>query len=744
MTHRKLLRPLVALAGVLTLGTVGLVAPAALAAGQTTASAVFKWSAPILAERPPYTTSSAIDALSCTKSECVGLDDWGGVLTSASPAGGAAAWHVTRASVPPADNSATGGPALSCAAGSPVLCAGVENGGLLVSTSPAGGAAAWQQLTVPISLDSMACPSASFCIGGGSGGFEFSADPAGGAADWHSVKVGKGAYQVSCASRSFCAAVDTTSGDLLTSTSPAGGRRAWKVTDVNGPVPLDAISCPAASLCVATDSVGDVLTSARPAAGASAWKRVRLSSTVNSITCASKSECTGVSMGVGLSAQEGELVTSTNPAGGASAWHLAGATWIPPQNTVFVVHIPLTCPSARLCVAGNPAGDIITSARPAGGVTTWQPVDVDGSNTINAMTCPSSTLCVAGDAAGNVLTSTDPAAGRWKLASVEAPQPQNDQGGGIRSITCPDTRLCVATDADGRVLTSTNPAGGAKAWHVQASIGIDRLVCLSARLCIGIAGTDVVASADPTGGSFAWGTDELLREHSFTTLSCPNPSLCVTTDDTGHVWTTTRPDILSSWKPTANPVASSAITGLSCAGRTVATTVCAITDSGDQVITSHDVTGGYLAWSAATLPGTQSLGVPYCPGVSLCLAVAGLVTRGSRQGSAVWYSTDPAGGVFTWKDKFTSPVPVSGSTYFGGITGPGFSCLTRTLCIGPWNTPAQAGVITTASPIGGGKSWTVTPISPPLPFGSITALSCASTRLCVAGDSSGNLYTGTR
>jgi hypothetical protein len=732
---RKLLPPLVILAGVLV-AVAGLVPPAALAAGTASAASAgppLKWSAPVLAERPPYVTPLGVEAMSCTPSECVALDNLGGVLTSADPARGGASWRVTRAAVPPLNGAVNDGPALSCAAGSRVLCAGVDNGQILVSTDPAGGPSAWRQVKVPITLDSMACPSASFCVAGGAGGFEWSADPAGGPAAWHSVKVGTGVYHVSCPSRSFCAAIDVTGGDVLTSARPAGGPKAWKITDLNGPATLNAIACPAASLCVATDSIGDVITSARPAGGISAWKRARLTSEINSITCPSKSECIGFSLGL----EGAQLVTSTSPAGGSSAWQFAGITWIGPQAQFN--DIPLACASSQLCVAGNGTGDIVTSASPVGGAATWRPADVDGANTISAVDCPAATLCVAGDTSGNVLTSTDPAAGHWKLVSLEGRQQPGRLETGIRSVTCPSVSLCLALDTQGRVFASARPAAGRSAWHLDAGPGITQLACPTARVCAGIAATSLMSTTDPAGG--IWHTITPLHTFTFTALSCPNPSLCVTTENAGQAWTTTSPGKLSAWRRSGGG-GDSTLVGLSCAGRTPAAAVCAVTDADGLLTMAVDPASGPQAWQTVSLPATKDLGVPYCPRVSLCLAFGTVGPEGSQQ-SATWYSTDPARGVFSWKDKLTSPVPVSGSTFFGGAPGPGFTCPGRTLCIGPWSSPAPTGVITTANPIAGGKTWTVTPVSPQLPGAVMTALGCASTSLCVAGDSGGDLYTGT-
>ena len=87
---------------------------------------------------------------------------------------------------------------------------------------------------------------------------------------------------------------------------------------------------------------------------------------------------------------------------------------------------------------------------------------VDGAHQIDSLTCPASTLCVAGDDAGNIITSTNPVGGppAWTVANV-------DGGSFIQALSCPSVSLCVAADGAFRVLVSTNPAGAA--WTQVAS-----------------------------------------------------------------------------------------------------------------------------------------------------------------------------------------------------------------------------------------------------------------------------------
>jgi hypothetical protein len=61
-------------------------------------------------------------------------------------------------------------------------------------------------------------------------------------------------------------------GNIVTSTQPTGGARAWRVTRVDPHHVLYGVSCGSTALCVAADSAGNVVTSTNPTGGPSSWK----------------------------------------------------------------------------------------------------------------------------------------------------------------------------------------------------------------------------------------------------------------------------------------------------------------------------------------------------------------------------------------------------------------------------------------------------------------------------------------
>ena len=257
---------------------------------------------------------------------------------------------------------------------------------------------------------------------------------------------------LSCPSASLCIAGDA-AGNILRSTNPTGGAKAWGIA---GPLSAESIlgvSCPSASLCVAVGA-GNVITST----GASAWTSAAINASPDlyAISCPSVSLCVA---GGGEATIHGAaiILTSTDPTGGTSSW--TRATLAPHDEIVDA----LSCPSVSLCVATTNTADVFTSTHPTGGASAWTKATADRGSSLTAVSCPSVSLCVAGDENGNILTSTDPTGGAraWTKATADH---ENLQGNSLAAVSCPSVSLCVAGDGNGNILTSTNPNGGAKTW----------------------------------------------------------------------------------------------------------------------------------------------------------------------------------------------------------------------------------------------------------------------------------------
>lgn len=200
-------------------------------------------------------------AISCPSvSLCVGVNGNGDILSSTQPAGGSRAWlraHVERPIFP-----GFGLTDVSCP--SPSFCVAVDElGNVWSSTDPAGGSSAWHKRAGPSDRHlTLSCASVSLCVAVGDVVWS-TTNPAGGRSAWRpgSDFLGTNFTQdglVYCTLGLFCA-LGGLDGALATSDSAAGGEQTWSFTNVDGTNSLDSMSCPSASLCVATDDAGNII-----------------------------------------------------------------------------------------------------------------------------------------------------------------------------------------------------------------------------------------------------------------------------------------------------------------------------------------------------------------------------------------------------------------------------------------------------------------------------------------------------
>jgi hypothetical protein len=303
----------------------------------------------------PIDGSDALVDVSCpTLSFCAAIDDGGNALFSGDPISASARWITTRV-VPPPPESQFGQAAqlresplqaISCA--KPRLCVAVGQETVAATSSPSGR---WSVSTLHEigTLTSVSCPSVSLCV------------------------------------------AVTDNGEVLSSTDPTGGEEAWRRTIVNRRIELGSVSCPSSRLCVAagldeghdpptSSNRGDLLTSTDPTGGPRAWTLVRPhgSTDVAAVACPSTRLC--------FAASDNGLLSSTRPAEGPRAWRLH-----PLQNSQDITG--LTCPGRVLCVAVNLPG-AISYGEPIQ-QRAWIPVTIGDYDLINGVSCPTTRACVA-------------------------------------------------------------------------------------------------------------------------------------------------------------------------------------------------------------------------------------------------------------------------------------------------------------------------------------------------------------
>ena len=333
-----------------------------------------------------------------TPTLCVAVSITGQIMTSSNPAGGESAWTSPTESVDASHPPLV----MSCAVG---LCAFTDgNGDVVSATNPTGGASEWTTANVLPGeyISSISCPSSSLCLialGNGQGAVYYSTTPHGGSGEWTKYNPPSGETtnisSVACASTTLCvgggyprdhheynADVETRHGRRPNST-PSG---------------LSYMSCASKALCVAIESnSGNVLTSTTPSVEGSEWKRATISTAprlwTESRVCRLDALCRDDG--------DGNVFTSTEPTGGASKW-----TKVPISGSGF-----LTGSAAQRQRSVRSSTSLVMSsrARPTSGV--WHVSEpLSGNPILASVSCPSSSFCAATElSGGKVFTSMNPA-----------------------------------------------------------------------------------------------------------------------------------------------------------------------------------------------------------------------------------------------------------------------------------------------------------------------------------------------
>jgi hypothetical protein len=279
----------------------------------------------------------------------------------------------------------------------------------------------------------------------------------------------------------------------------------------------------------------------------------------------------------------------------------------------------------------------------------------------------------------------------------------------------------VAVDNGGKAFVSTSPSvGSTSAWKISAvagaSSGFSGVSCPDIKLCVAIAGGNILTTTDPTGGGSKWRSldagNALMGQggDEFVSVSCPSPALCLVADINGNVLVSTNPTgPASGWKVGDVDAASASpeVTSLSCPS----VHFCVAGDYSGHVLTTTDPSGGAGAWKMATPAGSSSgISSVSCPSTSFCVAASG----------QLFVSTDPAGGGPAWKE-------VSGVLNGDADT---VACASPTVCVA---SDVALDLVTSSDPTGGAGAWTSSYQPPDSPRNSLgISLSCAGVKLCVA------------
>ena len=428
-----------------------------------------------------------------------------------------------------------------------------------------------------------------------------------------------------------------------------------------------------------------------------------------SVSCPSESLCVA-----GDSA--GNVVTSTNPTGGVGAWTVTNVNTNPEKLGLAI--FGMSCASASLCVGGDHSGNVLASANPTGGAAAWSVAHVSPSggeaDSVTEVSCPSVSLCVAIDLGGNVITSTNPTggAGAWSAAQVDNP------GNLLIGISCPSVSLCVAVDSVGNVLTSTNPTGGAAAWTktlVPGTYDGNGISCPSVSLCVFTDGNgNVVTSTNPTGGAGAWTVTNVYGD-SLYGISCASVSFCVAVDGSSNVLT------YEAGVPTVLNIETGGMFAISCPS----TSLCVTTSGGSVVVGSSTSSKLSVNTSPPMVFGHAQVGhTLHCtPGTWSGSMPRTYTVQWQRDGSPI----SGASGTFQldqgiYYAHYVAQAADSGHALTCSVTAsnaagssvPAASAPTDVVAPAPAGEPEIGGIGTVQSPFEQGWSRPVRPSSPPV------------------------------
>jgi hypothetical protein len=495
---------------------------------------------------------------------------------------------------------------------------------------------------------------------------------------------------------------------------------------------LAAVSCPAASFCMAAQQSGYATSW-----NGSRWGRpapVGQAAALSSVSCTSASFClAGGSTASGVP----ELSTFNG-----SAWsHAAGLTG--PSSDVQV-----SCASTTFCLATDES-----SYRTFDG-TGWS-AEQPTPGALRNLSCATSTFCRAVDHLGKLYTFTGTgwsapfvlagfapwavscatasfcaAVGQDAVAQLNGASwtvtPGVDAGRSLLGVSCASSSNCRAVDNLGGVIhfDGTN-------WSGPVAVdpyGAVAISCAAAGNCAVIDSSAHVTAVLFDGTNWSAPQPVDLLPGNLAGISCPTTDFCVAVDSGGYAL---RYDG-TAWSAPAQIDGGTELTSVSCAPPSS----CVAVDAAGRALTFDGST-----WSAPVPvdPG-QRLTAVSCADPSFCVAVAADGKAASFNGStwsapkavfstvpsavscpteAFCAATDFSGNAATFNGTSWS-APVAGS----GSGTNGLSCVSASFCL-------AAGTYFAAW---NGSTWS--PIAGPVRHGDL-ALSCPDQQLCVLTNADG-------
>jgi hypothetical protein len=310
------------------------------------------------------------------------------------------------------------------------------------------------------------------------------------------------------------------------------------------------------------------------------------------------------------------------------------------------------------------------------------------------------------------------ASSRWKWSRPTAIHGLRDA---VNGLSCPSSSLCVAVSATD-VFWSTHPLSGGSSWKeaplppaldLEALQGqsyvADGVTCTSPSFCVISDGAgNVYVSSDPTGGTGAWQESavDFQTYEGLEAITCATQTLCAALDISGDAYTTSNP--AGPWTiARISPTLQANSYSVSCAAG--GSGLCAAVEFDRRIAVTADPSGTPATWQVASV-SSSTLHSIACPSTSLCVAGA--------DGGRLLVSRSPT-VPGSWK-----ATRIPGAYPYTQVT-----CHSTSLCLAADEFGFAA--LSTA-PAGGVSAWHR---QGRISTGSITALSCPTSRLCFVGTS---------
>jgi hypothetical protein len=299
----------------------------------------------------------------------------------------------------------------------------------------------------------------------------------------------------------------------------------------------------------------------------------------------------------------------------------------------------------------------------------------------------------------------------------------------LDDISCPTTKLCVGI-INNDIYSTTDVLTKHLHWKkvtlepasqpsVQGEVALDAISCASAHFCAVVDDIgNVFTTTHPTGSKSAW-TGESVDSIELNEISCASSHLCAAVDYYGRTLVSGTPVAANTWHISGVPSGAngSGLPGVSCVGTALCVTAL---DAGVLEVATHPASAT-PSFQAVKLHGADWEGVS-CPSVHRCVAV------GSFTGTArLAVSTHPTSAkASAWK-----VFKVGKDTGYDNV-----SCASSSFCMVTGAENLYSSKIAASA-----HDWHLT--KQPQATSQV-AISCPSTKECLAPDSIGDLYLGRR